>query len=121
MARAGIEPATPRFSAVQSVERGGGYGAGMGGDPVFASRKGTPLQHRNVTSRGFAPAAKLAGLEVSIHDTRHAFASRMISRGIDVVTLSGLLGHRNPRVTLEAYSHMYDRQKTDDVIREAMA
>ncbi len=45
----------------------------------------------------------------------------MISRGIDVVTLSGLLGHRNPRVTLEAYSHMYDRQKTDDVIREAMA
>src|SRR5207244_2495685 len=63
-------------------------------DPVFASRKGSPLQHRNVTSRGFAPAAKLAGLEVSIHDTRHAFASRMISRGIDVVTLSKLLGHK---------------------------
>jgi hypothetical protein len=45
----------------------------------------------------------------------------MISRGIDVLTLSGLLGHRNPGVTLETYSHMYDRQKTDDAIREAMA
>ncbi len=91
------------------------------GDPVFASRTGTPLSHRNVTKRGFAPAAKLAELEVSIHDTRHAFASRMISRGIDVVTLSGLLGHRNPRVTLEVYSHLYDRQKTDDAVRAAMS
>jgi integrase len=90
------------------------------GDPVFATRTGTPLQYHNVRGRGFVPAAKLAGLDVSIHDTRHAFASRMIARGIDVVTLSGLLGHRNPRVTLEVYSHLYDRQKTDDAIREAM-
>jgi integrase len=90
-------------------------------DPVFASRMGTPLSHRNVTKRGFAPAAKLAELDVSIHDTRHAFASRMISRGIDVVTLSGLLGHRNPRVTLEVYSHLYDREKTDEAVRAAMA
>jgi integrase len=89
--------------------------------PVFASRKGTPLSHRNVTKRGFAPAAKRAGLRVSIHDTRHAFASRMISRGIDAVTLSELLGHSNPRVTLEVYSHLYDRQKTDDAVRAAMA
>jgi integrase len=90
-------------------------------DPVFASRTGTPLSHRNVTKRGFAPAAKLAELDVSIHDTRHAFASRMISRSIDVVTLSGLLGHRNPRVTLEVYSHLYDSEKTDDAVRAAMA
>jgi integrase len=55
------------------------------------------------------------------HDTRHAFASRMISRGIDVVTLSKLMGHSNPRVTLEVYSHLYDRRKTDDAIRAAMA
>jgi hypothetical protein len=45
----------------------------------------------------------------------------MISRGIDVVTLSGLLGYRNPRVTLEVYSHLYDSQKTDDALRAAMA
>jgi integrase len=91
------------------------------GDPVFASRTGTPLSHRNVTKRGFGPAAARAELQVSIHDARHAFASRMISRGIDAVTLSGLLGHKNPRVTLEVYSHLYDRQKTDDAVRAAMA
>jgi integrase len=91
------------------------------GHPVFASRKGTQLSHRNVTKRGFAPAAELAGLPVSIHDTRHAFASRMISRGIDVVTLSRLMGHSNPRVTLEVYSHLYDAKKSDEAVRAAMA
>jgi integrase len=90
-------------------------------DPLFASRTGTPLSHRNVTGRGFGPAARLAGLNVSIHDTRHAFASRMISRGVDVVALSKLMGHKNPRITLETYAHMYDRQKTDDAVRAAMA
>lgn len=89
-------------------------------DPVFASREGTPLSHRNVTSRGFGPAAKAAGLPVSIHDARHAFASRMIARGIDPVTLSKLMGHANPRITLDVYSHLYDRERTDEAVREAM-
>ena len=89
-------------------------------DPVFASRDGTPLSHRNVTSRGFGPAAKLAGLPVSIHDARHAFASKMIARGIDPVTLSKLMGHANPRVTLDVYSHLYDRERSDEAVRKAM-
>ena len=90
-------------------------------DPVFASRKGSPLQHRNVTSRGFAPAARLAELDVSIHDTRHAFASRMISRGIQPVALAKVMGHKNARITLDVYEHLYDQHRTDDAIREAMA
>jgi len=46
----------------------------------------------------------------------------MISRGMDVVTLSGALVHTaNPCVTLETYSHTYDREKIADAIREAMA
>lgn len=89
-------------------------------DPIFAARTGRPLSHRNVTKRGFAPAAKLAELDVSIHDTRHAFASRMISRGIQPVQLAAVMGHKNPRVTLDTYTHLYDRQSTDDAIRQAM-
>jgi integrase len=49
--------------------------------PVFASRDGTPLGHRNVTRRGFEGAAKEAGIDgVSFHSMRHACASRMIDR-----------------------------------------
>ena len=50
-----------------------------GTDPVFAAKNGNPLGHRNVTRRGFDPAANRAGITcVSFHDMRHAFASRMI-------------------------------------------
>jgi integrase len=98
--------------------------SGHSGDesPVFASKEGTPLGHRNVTRRGFEPAAARAGIEsVTFHDMRHAFASRMISRGIEPVTLAILMGHEDIRETLNTYSHLWDRARTDDVVRQAMS
>jgi integrase len=90
--------------------------------PVFASNEGTPLGHRNVTRRGFEPAAARAGIEnVTFHDMRHAFASRMIARGIEPVTVAKLMGHEDIRETLNTYSHAWDRVRTDDIVREAIA
>ena len=66
-------------------------------DPVFASRIGTPLGHRNVTGRGFEPAVTLAGIKgITFHDMRDAFASRMIARGIQLVPLSRRWATRTP-------------------------
>jgi integrase len=49
--------------------------------PVFASRTGGRLAHRNVERRGFDPAATDAGLEgVTFHDLRHAYGSRLAAR-----------------------------------------
>jgi len=91
-------------------------------DPVFASKNGKPLGHRNVTRRGSEPAIKLAGIgDVSIHDLRHAFASRMISRGVEPVTLASLMGHEDARITLSRYAHVYDKERTDDAVRAAMS
>ena len=91
-------------------------------DPVFASRNGTPLGHRNVTGRGFQPAATLAGIKgITFHDMRDAFASRMIARGIQLVPLSKLMGHKDARITLSRYAHLYDRERTDEAVRRAMA
>jgi integrase len=91
-------------------------------DPVFASKEGTPLGHRNLTRRGFEPAAAQAGIDgETFHDMRHAFASRMISRGIEPVTLAKLMGHEDIRETLNTYSHLWDRVRTDEAVRQAMA
>lgn len=91
-------------------------------DPVFASKAGKPLGHRNATARGFEPAAKLAGIEgVSFHSLRHAFASRMIARGIEPITLAKVMGHEDARITLSRYAHLYDRQRTDEAVRQAMS
>jgi integrase len=48
---------------------------------VFASLSGTPLGHRNVLRRGFEPARDAAGLpsSLTLHDLRHAAASRLSS------------------------------------------
>jgi integrase len=90
-------------------------------DPIFASRTGTPLSHRNVTRRGFEPAAKAAGLDdVTFHDLRDYCASRLISVGFDPVTVADYLGHEDATVTLKRYAHLFHRQRTAEKLRAAL-
>ena len=89
---------------------------------MFASKSGRPLGHRGATGRGFAVAAKKAGLTgVSFHSMRHAFASRMIDRGISSTVLAKLMGHESSAITERRYIHLFDQQRTDDAVRQAMA
>ena len=94
--------------------------------PVFASLTGQPLNHRNVTQRGFEAAAKEAGLladgqpRITFHDLRHAFASIMIERGLSSTVLAHVMGHRDATTTERKYVHLFNRQRTDDQVREAM-
>lgn len=39
------------------------------------------------------------------HSLRHTFATRALECGMDVKTLSEILGHKNPNVTLNRYAH----------------
>jgi integrase len=91
-------------------------------DPIFASNAGTPLQHRNVSDRGFNRARDLAGLpdHVTFHDLRHCAISRMIAAGLDPVTVAKVAGHDDPNVTLRRYAHLFDRVKRDEAIRAAL-
>jgi integrase len=94
---------------------------GKAGSFVFSSRSGGPLSHRNVQRRAFEPAAALAEIDgVSCHSLRHAFASRMISRGISATVLARLTGHESS-VRTRRYIHLFDAQRTDDAVRIAMA
>jgi integrase len=54
---------------------------------------------------GFAIACRKAGITgVSWHTLRHTFASRLVSRGVDIVTVKELLGHSTITVTMR-YTH----------------
>ena len=91
-------------------------------DPVFAARNGKPLAHRNATRRGFELAAAKAGIDgVTFHSMRHAFASRMIDRGISSTVLAALMGHESSTITERRYVHLFDRQRTDEAVRQAMS
>jgi len=54
---------------------------------------------------GFALACRKAGIEVvTWHTLRHTFASRLLDRGVDIVTVQQLLGHSTVIVTMR-YTH----------------
>lgn len=50
-----------------------------------------------------------------IHTLRHTFASRLFRKGIDVQTVSKLLGHNNPTITQNIYIHILEEQKAKAV------
>jgi integrase len=58
------------------------------------------------TTHRFIRARRRAGLPESLrlHDLRHFLATRMISSGIDVRTVSGRLGHRRTSTTTDRYA-----------------
>ncbi|MCL1829294.1 MAG: site-specific integrase, partial [Oscillospiraceae bacterium] len=44
--------------------------------------------------------------KITYHQLRHTNASLLISAGVDIVTLSGRLGHADKNITLGTYSHI---------------
>ena len=61
----------------------------------------------------FSQMLKNADLpSVHFHSLRHAFATKCISLGFDVKTLSEILGHSSVELTLNRYVHSsLDRKK----------
>ena len=57
---------------------------------------------------------KDAGLEhIRFHDLRHTFATMALQNGVDVKTVSNMLGHYDAGFTLRTYTHA-TRQKQDE-------
>ena len=50
---------------------------------------------------------KRAGLpRIRFHDLRHTFATLALQNGVNVKTVSGMLGHFSVGFTLDAYAHV---------------
>ena len=57
---------------------------------------------------------KAAGLpDIRFHDLRHTFATLALQNGVDVKTLSGLLGHYSAGFTLDTYGHISTQMQQD--------
>ncbi len=69
----------------------------------------------SVVSHRLAKILKHAGCKkVRFHDLRHVFATNALEHGMDVKTLSTVIGHVSSATTLNVYAHV-----TDDMQRQA--
>ena len=81
--------------------------------PFVVSASGKPVSVRSYQRSFELLLKKLKIPHKSFHSLRHTFATRAIECGMDVKTLSEILGHKNPTVTLNRYAHSLMEHKTD--------
>ncbi len=80
---------------------------------VFPSPTGGPMSPDSVLHM-LHRVLKRAGLpKVRFHDLRHTFATLALKSGVDVKTLSSMLGHYSAGFTLNTYAHVTAQMKQD--------
>ena len=73
---------------------------------VFPSPTGGPISPDSVLHM-LHRVLKRAGLsKVRFHDLRHTFATLALQNGVDIKTISGMLGHYSAGFTLDTYTHV---------------
>ena len=73
---------------------------------VFPSPTGGPISPDSVLQM-LHRVLKRAGLpKVRFHDLRHTFATVALQNGVDIKTVSGMLGHYSAGFTLDTYAHV---------------
>ena len=88
-----------------------------GADFIFIRCNGRQWA-RSDQQRPMKEACQKAKIEPAIgfHELRHTYASMLAQRGVDLLTISKLLGHADTRITSKHYAHL-----CDTTLREAVA
>ena len=72
---------------------------------VFPSPNGGPISPDSVNN--MLKRVLAAGIpKVRFHDLRHTFATIALQNGVDIKTVSGMLGHFSAGFTLDTYAHV---------------
>lgn len=91
-------------------------------DSAYVLGKGErPAEPRSIQRQFVKLIQPLDMPGVHFHTLRHTFATRLLELGIDVKTVSVLLGHSSTRITLEFYAHSLLDQQREAMDRLAQA
>lgn len=79
--------------------------SGNSNQPFIFGRKGCAADPRTIQRKFCQVTQRLKIHNVHFHTLRHTFATRMIELGVDIKTISILLGHASVKTTLDFYAH----------------
>lgn len=83
------------------------------GENVVCGKSGNAIDVRSYQKTFSRLLKKINVDRKGFHSLRHTFATRAIECGMDVKTLSEILGHKNATVTLNRYAHSMMRHKIE--------
>lgn len=93
---------------LERLRAGSAWGGGIPGQGdtfVFANELGLAIERNNL-GRVLRKSLDSAGLKrVGVHALRHTFATNCVRAGVDVRTLSEMIGHTKVAFTLQQYVH----------------
>ena len=79
----------------------------VGSSPwVFPSPNGGPISPDSVLHMLHRVLKRVGLPKVRFHDLRHTFATLALQNGVDIKTVSGMLGHFSAGFTLDTYAHV---------------
>lgn len=88
-----------------------------GADFIFIRQNGRQWA-KNDQQRPMKEVCQKVKIEPAIgfHELRHTYASMLAQRGVDLLTISKLLGHADTRITSKHYAHL-----CDEILKAAVA
>ena len=84
---------------------------GKTGDELLFVKHDGQTWSKNHHVRPLAEACRAAKVSpmIAFHELRHTYASHLAQAGVDLLTISKLLGHSDTRTTSKHYAHLADR------------
>lgn len=82
---------------------------------IFNNQSNIPIDSRRIQKHFKTILLKLNLTSITFHGLRHTFATRCIELGMDIKTLSEILGHSNVATTMSIYVHSTDNQKKEQM------
>lgn len=86
-------------------------------DYVCLNKDGNIVNQRNVTRtlNAMLVRGNCDVQQCGMHTLRHSFGSYLVSEGVDISTVSKLMGHRDVSTTYNVYIHVLQQQQIDAI------